>query len=55
MAEETKSTPVKTETSAPSVAPSAPEAKGQNGKGDAPRNCFSDKYLSNFGKIDWSK
>jgi len=32
---------------------SAPVA--QNGKGDAPRNCFSDKYRSNFDVIDWSR
>lgn len=36
--------------------PSTPTKEGvQNGKGDAPRNCFSDTYRSNFDGIDWSK
>ncbi len=53
--ETTKIAPVKTETSAPSGAATAPAADAKNGKGDAPRNCFSDKFRSNFGSIDWSK
>ncbi|MCH6257340.1 hypothetical protein MLD52_12340 [Puniceicoccaceae bacterium K14] len=28
---------------------------GKNGKGDAPRNIFSDKFRGNFDSIDWSK
>lgn len=28
---------------------------GQNGKGDAPRNCFSKEYLTNFDSINWRK
>ena len=56
MAEETKSTPSKSESSAPATTSSAnADSPGQNGKGDAPRNCFSDKYRSNFDAIDWSK
>ena len=27
----------------------------QNGKGDSPRNCFSDGYRSNFDGINWNK
>jgi len=27
----------------------------QNGKGDRPRNNFSDEFRSNFDSIDWSK
>lgn len=26
---------------------------GQNGKGDAPRNIFSEEYRCNFDGIDW--
>jgi DnaJ-class molecular chaperone len=26
-----------------------------NGKGDAPRNCFSEKFRKNFDEIDWSE
>ena len=25
------------------------------GKGDKPRNCFSQKFKNNFGQIDWKK
>jgi hypothetical protein len=25
------------------------------GKGDSPRNCFSQKYRDNYDLIDWSK
>ncbi|MDE0768978.1 MAG: hypothetical protein OSB19_11375 [Opitutaceae bacterium] len=31
----------------------APVAK--NGKGDGPRNIFSEEFRSNFDSIDWSK
>jgi hypothetical protein len=27
----------------------------QAGKGDKPRNCFSQKYRDNYDEIDWSK
>lgn len=27
----------------------------QNGKGDAPRNCFSDWFRDNYDGIDWGK
>ena len=26
-----------------------------NGKGDSPRNCFSDQFRNNFETINWSK
>ena len=26
----------------------------QNGKGDSPRNCFSEGYRNNFDRINWS-
>jgi len=26
-----------------------------NGKGDKPRNCFSNKFKDNYDSIDWSK
>ena len=25
------------------------------GKGDKPRNCFSDKFKNNYAKISWNK
>ncbi len=28
---------------------------GQNGKGDAPRNCFSERFRENFDLIKWSE
>lgn len=55
MADEKKSSSTSTAKAAPAKT-STPAAKGgQNGKGDAPRNCFSDSYRSNFDGIDWSK
>jgi hypothetical protein len=27
----------------------------QNGKGDAPRNCFSQEFRDNHDSIDWRK
>jgi len=27
----------------------------QAGKGDKPRNCFSEQYRNNFDSIDWNK
>jgi hypothetical protein len=27
----------------------------QNGKGDAPRSCFSKDFKENYDMIDWSK
>lgn len=62
MADEKTSTPVKTESSAPAKpaaastdASTAAKSEVGNGKGDAPRNCFSESYRSNFDTIDWSK
>ena len=55
MAEETKSASPKSDSSAPAKAPAATASETQNGKGDAPRNCFSESYRSNFDAIDWSK
>ena len=58
MADAKKSTSKKTEskpdTSKKASTPST-GSTAQNGKGDAPRNCFSDEYLKNFDSIDWSK
>ena len=38
---------------------STPKAKAtpvaKNGKGDGPRNIFSEEFRSNFDAIDWSK
>ncbi|MFL3658907.1 MAG: hypothetical protein ACJ07L_12770 [Opitutales bacterium] len=40
---------------------STPKAKAKatpvakNGKGDGPRNIFSEEFRSNFDSIDWSK
>lgn len=31
------------------------EPNAQNGKGDGPRNIFSEEFRSNFDSIDWSK
>ncbi len=55
MSEENKSTPTKEVPSAPSPSAPASAGGGQNGKGDAPRNCFSDKFRSNFDAINWGK
>jgi len=58
MAEDKKSSPKKPE-SKPSKSESTPKAKSdsvsQNGKGDVPRNIFSDEFRNNFESIDWSK
>ena len=34
-----------------------PDTKNINqaGKGDAPRNCFSQKYRDNYDSINWNK
>lgn len=48
--EAAKAEPAKTE-----PAKAKPAAEVKNGKGDAPRNCFSDTYRSNFDGIDWGK
>lgn len=29
--------------------------KNEAGKGDRPRNCFSNSYRNNYDLIDWSK
>jgi hypothetical protein len=58
MAEEKKSSPSKAE-SKPSASESKPKAKAgpasQNGKGDVPRNIFSEDFRQNFDSIDWGK
>lgn len=59
MAEEKKTEAKKPEPKAPEAAPAAPSSPAAdatgNGKGDAPRNIFSDKFRQNFQSIDWSK
>lgn len=58
MAEEKTSSPSKAE-SKPSPSESTPKAKtdssSQNGKGDVPRNIFSEDFRQNFDSIDWGK
>lgn len=59
MAEENKSSSngsasKTTESKSPAATPASATA-GQNGKGDSPRNCFSETFRSNFDAIDWSK
>lgn len=58
MAEEKKSSPKKPE-SKPSKSEKTPKSKndsvGKNGKGDVPRNIFSEEFRNNFDTIDWSK
>lgn len=62
MAEEKKSAakkadkkPEKKSTSSESTPKSKGEAPSRNGKGDGPRNIFSEEFRSNFDSIDWSK
>ncbi|MBC2606962.1 hypothetical protein [Pelagicoccus albus] len=55
MAEEKKSKSTSSNNTKPAKASTAAKSDGRNGKGDAPRNCFSDTYRSNFDGIDWSK
>ena len=58
MAEEKKSAAKKAESkSSPSGSESKSKASpaGKNGKGDGPRNIFSEEFRSNFDAIDWSK
>lgn len=31
------------------------KTSSQAGKGDKPRNCFSQQYRDNFDSIDWNK
>jgi hypothetical protein len=31
------------------------KAQNKNGKGDKPRNCFSDDFKDNFDLIDWQE
>jgi hypothetical protein len=31
------------------------ENKSQAGKGDKPRNCFSQQYRNNYDSINWNK
>lgn len=54
MSEKKKSTANKTEAKASKPSATSKDVV-RNGKGDAPRNCFSDTYLKNFDSIDWSK
>ncbi|EDY84965.1 hypothetical protein VDG1235_4599 [Verrucomicrobiia bacterium DG1235] len=55
MADEKKSTSTNSKPATPAKASKASKSGATNGKGDAPRNCFSDSYRSNFDGIDWSK
>ncbi|MBK1878201.1 hypothetical protein [Pelagicoccus mobilis] len=55
MADEKKSTSTSASKSTSPKSSSPSSSGGKNGKGDAPRNCFSDEYRSNFDGIDWSK
>ncbi|MBD5780154.1 hypothetical protein IEN85_11685 [Pelagicoccus sp. NFK12] len=55
MADEKKSSSTTSTNAAPAKSSTSTATGGQNGKGDAPRNCFSDSYRSNFDGIDWSK
>ena len=32
-----------------------PSKASGNGKGDKPRNCFSEDYKKNYDNIDWGK
>ena len=32
-----------------------PSSKSEAGKGDRPRNCFSNKYRNNYDLINWKK
>ena len=38
----------------PKTTPKKAKNKPYNGKGDAPRNCFSDDYKTNYENINWS-
>ena len=31
------------------------QSKSQNGKGDKPRNCFTDDFKDNYDLIDWQE
>lgn len=55
MADEKKSSSVTPKKAAPEKSSTPAKTEVKNGKGDAPRNCFSDSYRSNFDGIDWSK
>ena len=37
----------------PKATPKKRKNKPSNGKGDAPRNCFSDGYKKNYDDINW--
>jgi len=45
----------KNSTSSESTPKSKGETPSRNGKGDGPRNIFSEEFRSNFDSIDWSK
>ena len=55
MADEKKSSSETPKKAEPEKSSTPAKAEVKNGKGDAPRNCFSDSYRSNFDGIDWSK
>ena len=38
----------------PKATPKKRKNKPSNGKGAAPRNCFSDDYKTNYDNINWS-
>ena len=37
----------------PKATPKKAKNKPSSGKGDAPRNCFSNDYKKNYDDIDW--
>ena len=38
----------------PKATPKKAKNKPPNGKGDAPRNCFSNDYKKNYDDVDWN-
>ncbi len=61
MAEEKKtatksdSKPEKSKGSADAAPKAASNPSSQNGKGDGPRNIFSEEFRSNYDSIDWGR
>ena len=52
---ETKNSNTATKKDSPSCKVQSKGGTVQNGKGDSPRNCFSEGYRSNFDGINWNK
>ena len=61
MAEEKKTTskstskPEKKKSSADAAPKAESTPSGRNGKGDGPRNIFSEEFRSNYDSIDWGR